>query len=87
MDKPDPKRQPLTPPEKKALGIVKDILAAGGKPSILEVARLMDIGKSGAQRHMDSLREKGRLRGPRMVGEWALTPRGTREFEKSARDA
>jgi hypothetical protein len=82
MEKPDPKRQPLTPPELKCLSIIKDILAANRKPSILEVARLMDIGKSGAQRHMDALREKGRLRGPRVVGEWALTRAGQRALEK-----
>lgn len=72
----------LSPPEERCLAIINDILAAGRKVSILEVARLMDIGKSGAQRHMDALREKGRLRGPRVVGEWALTSAGKRQIEK-----
>lgn len=74
----------LTPPETKCLGIIHAMLENGETVSILAVAEEMQIGKSGAQRHMDALREKGRLVGPRVVGEWALTSAGKRQLEKKA---
>ncbi len=77
----------LSPPELKCLRIIHDMLAAGQTPSILAVAEAMAIGKSGAQRHMDSLREKGHLRGPRVVGAWELTGAGKRSIEKRSQTA
>jgi predicted ArsR family transcriptional regulator len=81
MVKPESSKE-LTPPELKCLSVIKDILNAGRQPSILEVARLLDIGKSGAQRHMDALRAKGKLLGPRLVGEWRIPRAGQRALEK-----
>lgn len=66
----------LSEAEARCLAIVNDILGAGRQPSILEVARLMGITKGGANHHMRALREKGALRGPRVVGQWALTAAG-----------
>jgi len=77
--------QTLTDHERRCLAIVHDILAAGRQPSILEVACLMGITKGGANHHMRALREKGALRGPRVVGEWALTRAGVKELAR-ARD-
>lgn len=72
----------LTPPEEKCLGIIHAMLERGDVVSIMGVAERMNIGKSGAQRHMDALRAKGQLKGPRVVGEWALTRAGQRALEK-----
>ena len=81
MSEPKPN---LSPPEIRCLDIIHAMLERGETPSILAVARALGIGKSGAQKHMDALRAKGRLRGPRVVGEWALTRAGRRALQKTA---
>lgn len=73
----------LTDGERRCLDIVHDILSAGRQPSILEVSRLMNITKGGANHHMRALREKGALRGPRVVGQWALTSVGKKVVARS----
>jgi hypothetical protein len=74
----------LSEAEQRCLIIVQDILSAGRQPSILEVARLMKITKGGANHHMRALRDKGALRGPRVVWQWALTREGKRALEKKS---
>jgi len=75
--------EPLSDAERRALAIVHDIISAGRQPSILEVARLMGITKGGANHHMRALREKGALRGPRVVGVWALTVAGKKVLARA----
>lgn len=74
----------LTESERRCLDIIRDLLAAGRQPSILEVAKLMGITKGGANHHFRSLRAKGALRGPRVVGKWELTRDGSRALEKKS---
>ena len=77
----------LTPTERNVLRIIHQRLRLHQEVSILVIADVLGVSKSAAQRHMDALREKGRLRGPRVVGEWALTKAGENELEKRSLDA
>jgi len=67
----------MTPGEGACLDAIERLTAKLGRPpSITEVAACMKIGKSGAQQFMDSLRLKGALEGPVVVGEWKVTALG-----------
>lgn len=64
--------KPLTPTEERTLEIISALLAQDREPTMTAVAELLGISKSGARKHMDSLREKGWIKGPRIVGKWEL---------------
>lgn len=72
----------LTGPEWRCLEIINGLLLAKQTVTISRVAKEAGYGKSAAQRHMDALREKGVLKGPRVVGVWGLTAAGERAYEK-----
>lgn len=80
MAKTLPKHTPaprLTRAEATCFDAIVHLTAKLGRPpSILEVAERLGVSKSGAQQHMDALRLKGALLGPRVVGDWEVTPLG-----------
>jgi hypothetical protein len=49
-------------------------------PTLALVAAHFHIVKSCAQHHMNELRKKGLLRGPKVVGQWELTVAGKKRL-------
>lgn len=67
----------LTPMERKTRDQLIDCTAKLGRaPSLQELADHMGLTKAGAQRHMDALKRKGAVLGPRVVGNWRVTRAG-----------
>ena len=84
--------EPLTPQEKKTLLVVHDFWKREKRaPSIAEVAKVLGLKRAGAQRHMSTLRLKGRLAAQMRqtqhklvpVGGWELTALGKKDVSKA----
>jgi predicted ArsR family transcriptional regulator len=71
-----------TPTERACLQAIQAMATEGVEISVAAVGKRMGLGKSGAQRHMDSCRLKGHLDAPQVVGGWVLTKSGKREAKQ-----
>ncbi len=70
-------KEKLTPAEAACFDSLKKFIRIIGRPpSIGELAQELGISKSGAEKHLHSLRVKGAIVGPRIVGEWKPTALG-----------
>ncbi len=67
----------LTPTERKTRDqLIECTEKLGRAPSLHELGEHMGLTKAGVQRHMDALKRKGAVLGPKVVGNWRVTRLG-----------
>jgi predicted transcriptional regulator len=76
--------EPLSPKEIETYDALVALTEKLGRPpTLVEIGKVLGLAKTGVQRHVISLRRKGAIVGPKVVGNWAVTPLG-KKLRRSA---